>query len=80
MNPTAVPRSLELTVYILCMLMCVSCRWFYIVVVPMSPATLHHLESPEDIDLDEVCENSHVYMCICVSECVLMFISVSECL
>ncbi|XP_053539684.1 protein tyrosine phosphatase receptor type Fa isoform X3 [Ictalurus punctatus] len=31
-------------------------RWYYIVVVPMSQATLRHWESPEDIDLDELLE------------------------
>ncbi|XP_062853368.1 protein tyrosine phosphatase receptor type Fa isoform X3 [Trichomycterus rosablanca] len=31
-------------------------RWFYIVVVPVTPATLHRWESPEDINLDELFE------------------------
>uniref|UniRef100_A0A4W4ELS5 Receptor-type tyrosine-protein phosphatase F n=1 Tax=Electrophorus electricus TaxID=8005 RepID=A0A4W4ELS5_ELEEL len=32
-------------------------RWFYIVVVPMTSAALHHWESPEDLDdLDELFE------------------------
>ncbi|XP_046715617.1 protein tyrosine phosphatase receptor type Fa isoform X15 [Silurus meridionalis] len=31
-------------------------RWYYIVVVPMSQATMHQWESPEDINLDELLE------------------------
>ncbi|XP_049335760.1 protein tyrosine phosphatase receptor type Fa isoform X5 [Astyanax mexicanus] len=31
-------------------------RWFYIVVVPVTPATLRRWESPEDMDLDELLE------------------------
>lgn len=35
----------------------------------MPTGTLHHRESPEDIDLDEVCEQREII--ICESECVL---------
>ncbi|XP_072540064.1 protein tyrosine phosphatase receptor type Fa isoform X12 [Salminus brasiliensis] len=31
-------------------------RWYYIVVVPVTPATLRRWESPEDMDLDEMLE------------------------
>ncbi|XP_073808625.1 protein tyrosine phosphatase receptor type Fa isoform X12 [Danio rerio] len=33
-------------------------RWFYIVVVPVTPSTLRHWENPEDIDLDELMGNN----------------------
>ncbi|XP_042178234.1 protein tyrosine phosphatase receptor type Fa isoform X8 [Oncorhynchus tshawytscha] len=33
-------------------------RWYYIVVVPVTPATLRRWENPEDMDLDELLEAS----------------------
>uniref|UniRef100_A0A8C7VVU7 Receptor-type tyrosine-protein phosphatase F n=1 Tax=Oncorhynchus mykiss TaxID=8022 RepID=A0A8C7VVU7_ONCMY len=33
-------------------------RYYYIVVVPVTPATLHRWENPEDMDLDELLEAS----------------------
>eukprot|EP00063_Salmo_salar_P003803 XP_013978638.1 PREDICTED: receptor-type tyrosine-protein phosphatase F isoform X6 [Salmo salar] len=33
-------------------------RWYYIVVVPVTPATLRRWEDPEDMDLDELLEAS----------------------
>ncbi|XP_019904592.2 protein tyrosine phosphatase receptor type Fa isoform X8 [Esox lucius] len=33
-------------------------RWYYIVVVPVTPTTLHRWENPEDMDVDELLEAS----------------------
>ena len=37
---------------------CVCYRWYYIVVVPVNPASLRRWENPEDMDIHEV--NGHV--------------------
>ncbi|KAM6963148.1 protein tyrosine phosphatase receptor type Fa [Aplochiton taeniatus] len=33
-------------------------RWFYMVVVPVSPSTRHRWESPEDLDVDQLLQES----------------------
>ncbi|XP_056132984.1 protein tyrosine phosphatase receptor type Fa [Lampris incognitus] len=35
-------------------------RWFYIVVVPVTPANLQRWDNPEDMDIDELLEASHI--------------------
>ncbi|KAM3875974.1 protein tyrosine phosphatase receptor type Fa [Diretmus argenteus] len=46
----------KLTISLPRLYFCVSYRWYYIVVVPVTPASLRRWENPEDMDIDELLE------------------------